>query len=97
MEFFNIHSVAKDQKIETGKFLFSEKESVPKLKGGTLWDFSTSILTQNSKKIEGGPFGEKFSEKSLAVPKKIERGTIWSRPVWYVTRKNRKNLFGSVR
>ena len=55
-----------------------------KLKGGTLWDFSTSILSQNSKKIEGGPFGKFFSsEKNLAVPKKIERG---SRPVWYVTR-----------
>ena len=38
-----------------------------------------------------------FPEKSLAVPKKIERGTLWSRPVWYVTRKNRKNFFGSVR
>ena len=25
-------------------------------------------------KIEGGPFGEKFPEKSLAVPKKIGRG-----------------------
>ena len=41
-----------------------------KLKGG--WDFSTSIQSQNSKKIEGGPFGEKFfPKKSLAVPKKI--------------------------
>ena len=30
----------------------------------TLWGFSTSILSQNSKKIEGGPFGEKnFPEK----------------------------------
>ena len=35
-----------------------------KLKGGTLWDFPTSILSQNSKKLKGGPFGEKFfSEK----------------------------------
>ena len=31
-----------------------------KLKGGTLWDFSTSVLSENSKKIEGGPIGEKF-------------------------------------
>ena len=45
-----------------------------KLKGGTLWDFPTSILSQNIKKMQGGPFGEKISEKSLAVPKKIERG-----------------------
>ena len=34
-----------------------------KLKGGTFWDFSTSILSQNSKKIEGGPFEEKNSQK----------------------------------
>ena len=45
-----------------------------KTERGTLWDFSTSILSQNSKKIEGGPFGEKFYEKCLAVPKKIEKG-----------------------
>ena len=45
-------------------------------------------------KIEGGPFGKNFFKKSLAVPKEIERG---SRPVWYVSRENRKNLFGSVR
>ena len=41
-----------------------------KLKGGTLWDFSTSVLSENSKKIEGGPLGKKFfSEKSLTEPK----------------------------
>ena len=45
-----------------------------KLKGGTLWDFPTSILKQNSKKLKGDPLGKKNSEKSLAVPKKIERG-----------------------
>ena len=39
---------------------------VPKnLKGGTLWDFQTSIMFQNIKKIEGGAFGtiKKTSEK----------------------------------
>ena len=35
-----------------------------KLKGWTLWGFSTSILSQNIKKLKGGPFGEKnFSRK----------------------------------
>ena len=49
-------------------------------------------------KIEGGPFGENFfPEKSLTMPKKNRKGILWSRPVWYVTRENRKNLFGSVR
>ena len=53
------------QKIEGGKFLFSEKNlsAEKKLKGATLWDFPTSILWQNSKKIEGGPFEEKNSRK----------------------------------
>ena len=31
------------------------------------------------------------------VAEKLKGGTLWSRPVWYVTRKNRKNFFGSVR
>ena len=33
--------------------------------------------------------------KKSAVPKKMKGGSFWSRPVWYVMRKNRKNLFGS--
>ena len=49
-------------------------------------------------KIEGGTlWGKKIRKKSLAVPKKMEGGTLWSRRVWYVTRENRKNLFGSIR
>ena len=78
------------------KNYFREKISQcrKKLKGGTLWDFPTSILSQNIKKMQGGPFEEKnFDKKSekkcLALSKQIERGTLWSRPVWYVTRKNR--------
>ena len=35
-----------------------------KLEGANLWDFSTSILSQNSKKIEGDRLVEKqFSKK----------------------------------
>ena len=46
-----------------------------KTERGTLWDFPTSIVSQNIKKMQAGPFGEKNSEKKcLAVPKKIERG-----------------------
>ena len=46
-----------------------------KLKGGTLWDFLTSILSQNIKKNAGGPFEEKkFRKKCLAVPKKNWKG-----------------------
>ena len=59
---FNIHFVAKHQKIE----------------GATLW-------------------GIFFPEKKSQCRKKLKGGTLWSRPVWYVTREKRKNLFGSVR
>ena len=77
MRFFNIHSVAKHEKIEENFFfIFGKSHSAEKkLEGGTLWDFSTSILSQNIKKMQGGLFEEKNSEKKcLAVPKKIERG-----------------------
>ena len=100
LRFFNIHSVAKHEKIEGNKnFYFRENShNAEKLKG-TLWDFPTSILSQNDKKIEGGPFGGKFffRKKVSQCRKKLKGGTLWSRPVWYVTRENRKNLFGSVR
>ena len=55
--FFNIHSVAKQQK------------------------------------IKGAPFGKKIPKKK----EKLKGGTLWFRPVWYVTREKLKNLFGSVR
>ena len=38
---------------------------MPKETGrGTLWDFSTSILSQNSEKIEEGPLGIFFRKMS---------------------------------
>ena len=53
-------------------------------------EISTSVLSQNSKKIEGGPFGENFlsEKKSRNAEKKtkLKRGTLWSRPVLNVTR-----------
>ena len=58
-----------------------------KLKGRTLWDFSTSILLQKSKKkLKGGPFGGFFMKKVAQCRKKSKGGTLWSRPVLYVTR-----------
>ena len=40
-----------------------------KLKGGTLWDFPTSILSQNIKKMQGGPFEEKKIRKKNSEKK----------------------------
>ena len=45
-----------------------------KTERGTLWDFPTSILSQNIKKMQGDPLGKKIQKNCLAVPKKIERG-----------------------
>ena len=43
---------------------FLKKVSMPKkLKGGTLWDFSTSVLSESSKKLKRGPLEELFFEK----------------------------------
>ena len=83
LRFFNIHSVAKHEKIEENKnFHFREKNlTMPKkkLKGGTLWDFSTSILSQNIKKNAGGPFGEKFffEKKVSQCRKKMKGGRVF--------------------
>ena len=63
-------------------------------RGDPLGFFNIHSVAKHQKNA-GGPFGEIFfSKKSLAVPKKNEMGSLWSRPVWYVTRENRKNLFG---
>ena len=55
LRFFNNHSVAKHEKIEKKNFIFGKKfyNAEKKLKGGTLWDFPTSILSQNIKKCRG--------------------------------------------
>ena len=70
------------------------------MEGGTLWDFPTSILSQNSKKVEGGdPLKKKkFREKSLAVPKKIGRGDPLVSPgmVWYAGKQEKPFWFSSL-
>ena len=51
------------------KKLEKKSHNAEKLKGGPFGGFSTSILSQNIKKLKGALW-EFFSEKSLAVPKK---------------------------
>ena len=85
MGFFNIHSVSKHQKIEGWKnFYFRKKISVPKKTLGPFGIFQHPFRRKTAKKLKGGPFGENFfRKKSLAVPKKMKGGTLWSRPVCY--------------
>ena len=64
--------------------------------------FSNIHSVAKHQKMQGDPLRkkirEKNSEKNVSqCRKKLKGGTLWSRPVWYVTRENMKNLFGSVR
>ena len=55
------------------KMRFLNSVTVPKnVKGGTLWDFLTSIVLQNVEKYEGGTLwcNPKSFKKSRIVPKK---------------------------
>ena len=102
MRFFNIHSVAKHEKIEENKnFHFREKISQcqKKLKGGTLWDFSTSILSQNIKKMQGDPFGKIFFRKKKSrSAEKNERGESLVSPgmVCYAEKQEKPFWFSSL-
>ena len=53
--------------------------TVPKnVKGGTLWDFLTSIVLQNIETNEGGPFGaiQKIQKKSHSAKKVTKVGSL---------------------
>ena len=63
-----------------------------KLGRETLWDFSTSILSQSSKTVEKDPLG---IEKMLTSQKKMEGHPSVS-PGMVCYAEKRKNLFGSV-
>ena len=57
------------------KVLFPETNlSAEKTERGTLWDFPTSTLSQNSKKIEGVTLWKKIGKKVSQCRKKTERG-----------------------
>ena len=65
-----------------------------KLKGRTLWDFSTSILSQNSKKLKGALWV--FFQKNLPIPKKLKGGPPFSLARYYMLRgKKRKPIWFS--
>ena len=66
-------------------------------KGGPFGIFQHPFCRKTATKIEGGPFEKKNFRKKSHNAEKTERGNLWSRPVCYVTRENRKTLFGSVR
>ena len=82
MRFFNIHSVAKHEKIEKKIFLFSgENLTMPKKteRRNPLGFSNIHSVAKHQKNAGGDPlrkknFEKKSENKCLAVPKKIERG-----------------------
>ena len=72
---FFIHSVANQKKLKEGHFWWENffwknvSQCRKNWKGGHPLDFSTSVLSENSKKIEGGTLWGNFFRKSLTAPK----------------------------
>ena len=86
---------------KTKIFIFGKKShnAEKKLKGGTLWDFSTSILSQNIKKCSGDPLGKFFFEKKVSqCRKKNERGESLVSPgmVCYAEKQEKPFWFSSL-
>ena len=83
------------------KFLLEKKShnAEKKLKGWTLWGFSTSILSQNLKKLKGDPMGKKFfPEKKSHNAEKTERGDPLVSPgmVCYARQQEKSFWFSSL-
>ena len=70
-----------------------------KLKGRTLWDFSTSILLQNSKKLKGRTLWDFSTSILLQNSKKIEGGLSWWKKFFLkkVAQCRKNGPFGLVR
>ena len=67
-------------------------------RGDPLGSSNIHSVAKQPKNWRGDPLGKKISGKKVSqCRKKLEGGTLWSPRVWYGTRENRKNLFGSVR
>ena len=74
LRFFNIHSVAKHEKIEEKIFIFGKKSHTAEKteRGDPLGFFNIHSVAKHQKKCRG-TLWEKNPKKCLTVPKKIER------------------------
>ena len=87
---------------KTKIFIFGKKShnAEKKLKGGTLWDFSTSILSRNIKKNAAGTLWGKifFSKKKSRRAEKNERGESLVSPgmVCYAEKQEKPFWFSSL-
>ena len=74
--FFNIHSVAKHQKVFPEKNLTMPK----KLKGDPLAFFNIHSVAKQQKNWRGDPLGKKIRKKVSQCRKKLKGGTLWCNP-----------------
>ena len=87
---------------KTKIFIFGKKShnAEKKLKGGTLWDFLTSILSQNIKKNAGETLWGKifFSKKKSRSAEKNEKGESLVSPgmVCYAEKQEKPFWFSSL-
>ena len=101
MRFFNIHSVAKHEKIEENKsFHFREKISQcrKKLKGGGPFGIFQHPFCHKTSKNVGGSFGKKISKKKSRSAEKNERGEPLVSPgmVCYAEKQEKPFWFNSL-
>ena len=75
------------------KQIFEKSHNAEKLKRGTLWGFSTSILSENIKKLKGGNF---YFRKKISVLKKLKGGTLWDFPTSILTQNSKKIEGGTL-
>ena len=86
---------------KTKIFIFGKKShnAEKKLKGGTLWDFSTSILSQNIKKNAGGTlWGKNFfrKKKSRSAEKNERESLVLPGMVCYAEKQEKPFWFSSL-
>ena len=90
---FNIHFVAKHQKIEGKIFIFGKKISLcrKKLKGGPFGFFQHPFCRKTVKKTEGGTlWGKKIFRKKVTMPKKLKGDPLVSPGMVCYARKQEK-------
>ena len=101
LRFFNIHSVAKHEKIEENKnFHFREKVSQCRKteRGDPLGFFNIHSVAKHQKKCRGDPLGNFFFEKKSRSAEKNERGEPLVSPgmVCYAEKQEKPFWFSSL-
>ena len=63
---------------------WKKSHNAEKTERRTLWDFSTSILSENIKKIEGDTFWWNFFSKNVSQSRKYSKGENFLAPLSFL-------------